>query len=66
MKWSWNKREDALRAEAEKAAVEAEAATERLERIKAKRPEVERVARAVTRQTIEINGWTQRAKKAFS
>jgi flagellar biosynthesis chaperone FliJ len=67
MNWRpWQHREAKAEAEAKKAVEELKAAEEQLRRVEAQRPEAERVSRALRRETIEINGWTQRAKKAFS
>jgi hypothetical protein len=59
MRWPWKVREEAARARAQEA-------TRQLERIEAQRPIVEHVANTLRRETVEINGWTQRAKRAFS
>lgn len=59
MKWPWRQRDEAAKADAEAVARE-------LRRVRAQRPEVEKLAKAVRRETVEINGWTQRAKQAFS
>lgn len=64
--WGWKHRErqaleGVLEAERQLAADQAQ-----LEQVKAQRPAVEQLARIVTRETVEINGWTARAKRAFS
>lgn len=59
MKWPWKVRE-------EEAKARAEAAAKQLRRVEAQRSTVEHVSNALRRETVEINGWTQRAKRAFS
>lgn len=59
MKWPWKVREEVAKARAQEA-------TRQLERIEAQRHVVENVSKALRRETVEINGWTQRAKRAFS
>lgn len=71
--WRWRTREQqaaqaALEAQqqAEQAQLEVVAAEQQLDEIKAQRPDVERLAEAVTHQTVVLNGWTAHAKRAFS
>jgi hypothetical protein len=67
MNWRpWRKREEQAASGAIDAALDAAAAAVELERVKARRPEVAKVNDGVRRETVLINGWTARAKRAMS
>lgn len=62
----WRQREEAAAAAAAEAAEDAQEAAVELGRVQAAWDEVREVANGVRRETVQLNGWTARAKKAMS
>lgn len=66
MKLPWTRRAEAVEEKVRQADAALERDTAALEKIQAQGEEVRRLARRVEHETVEVNGWTMRAKKAWS